>query len=96
MTNLKLQMKNDVDRGKTGQLMSKDYYQYDPITRRRLFADAGFICDDLHIWSHADGRAIGDGVASALTDEAFFRFLRIDPPETESYQPPSTPGSDTE
>jgi len=76
--------------------MFKDYYQYDPSARRRLFADAGFVCDDLHIWSHPDGRAIGDGVASALTDEAFFRFLKIDLPDTESYQPPSSLVTDTE
>ncbi|MCI0662660.1 MAG: hypothetical protein L0220_16460 [Acidobacteria bacterium] len=75
--------------------MIKGYYQYDPSARRKFFAEAGFICDDLHIWSHPDGRAIGDGVASALTDEAFFRFLKIDLPEHEPCQPPSSI-SDTE
>jgi hypothetical protein len=74
--------------------MLKDYYQYDRSARRRMFAKAGFICDDLHIWSHPDGRAIGDGVALALTDEAFFRFLKIDLPETESSQPNSSYISD--
>lgn len=44
-------------------------------------ADAGFTRDDLRIWSHPDGRAIGEGVAAALTDEAFFRYLNIDPEE---------------
>jgi hypothetical protein len=76
--------------------MSNEYYQYDPPTRRQLFVDAGFRCDDLQIWSHPDGRAIGDGVASALTDEAFFRFLKIDLPETRSYQPPASLVSDIE
>jgi hypothetical protein len=76
--------------------MFNDYYQYDSFTRHKLFAAAGFICDELHIWSHPDGRAIGDGVASALTDEAFFRFLKIDLPKVESDQPPPSFEADTE
>ncbi len=44
-----------------------------------MLADAGFARDDLRIWSHTDGRAIGEGVAAALTDEAFLRFLKMDP-----------------
>ena len=75
--------------------MFKGYYQYDSTARCKYFAEAGFTCDDLHIWSHPDGRAIGDSVASALTDEAFFRFLKIPLPEPESSQPPSSI-SDTE
>lgn len=40
-------------------------------------ADAGFSRDEQRIWSHRDGRAIGEGVSLALTDEAFFRYLGI-------------------
>jgi hypothetical protein len=46
--------------------------------RRRMLADAGFARDDLRIWAHPDGRAIGEGVAAALTDEAFLRFLNVE------------------
>ncbi len=62
--------------------MSNDYYQFGLADRRRLMADAGFLRDDSRIWSHADGRAIGEGVAAALTDEAFLMFLKIDPHES--------------
>jgi hypothetical protein len=62
--------------------MAHDYYQYGLADRRRLMADVGFVRDDSRIWSHADGRAIGEGVAAALTDKAFFLFLKIDPPES--------------
>jgi hypothetical protein len=58
--------------------MIDDYYKLSPTDRRRMMADAGFVRDDLRIWSHPDGRTIGDGVASALTDEAFLRFLKIE------------------
>jgi hypothetical protein len=61
-------------------MMTCDFYQVGLIDRRRLLADAGFIRDDLRIWAHPDGRAVGEGIASALTDEAFFRFLKIDLP----------------
>jgi hypothetical protein len=60
--------------------MTNRYYKYGVNDRRRMLADAGFSRDDLRIWSHPDGRAIGEGVATALTDEAFFRFLRVEPP----------------
>jgi hypothetical protein len=43
-----------------------------------MLADAGFARDDLRIWAHPDGRAIGEGVAAALTDEAFLRFLEVE------------------
>jgi hypothetical protein len=42
-----------------------------------MLADAGFARDDLRIWAHHDGRAIGEGVAAALSDEAFLRFLDV-------------------
>lgn len=56
--------------------MTSDFYTYHLTDRRRMLADAGFARDELRIWSHPDGRAIGEGVAAALTDEAFLRFLR--------------------
>ena len=56
------------------------YYQYGVNDRRRMLADAGFSRDDLRIWSHADGRAIGEGVATALTDDAFCQYLGVRPP----------------
>ncbi|MFN0084156.1 MAG: hypothetical protein ACKVX9_02105 [Blastocatellia bacterium] len=61
--------------------MSNEYYHYGLNERRRMLADMGFSRDDLRIWSHSDGRSIGEGVAAALTDKAFFRFLGIDGPE---------------
>jgi hypothetical protein len=44
-------------------------------------ADAGFTRNDLRIWVHPDGRAVGESVIAAVADEAFFRYLDIDPPE---------------
>ncbi len=61
--------------------MSNEFYRYGVNERRRLLADLGFSRDDLRIWSHPDGRTIGEGVAIALTDKAFFRFLGIEGPE---------------
>ncbi|HEU0186012.1 MAG TPA: hypothetical protein VFS27_11900 [Blastocatellia bacterium] len=61
--------------------MTDDFYTLALPDRRRMLADAGFARDDLRIWAHPDGRAIGEGVAAALTDEAFMRFLEVDEPE---------------
>jgi len=58
--------------------MTCDFYIFALTDRRRLLADAGFIRDDLRIWAHPDGRAIGEGVAAALSDEAFLRFLNLE------------------
>ncbi|GEM_PF-1529309 len=55
--------------------MADDFYKLAVTDRRRMLADAGFVRDDLRIWSHPDGRVIGEGVAAALTDEAFIRYL---------------------
>ncbi len=60
--------------------MTSDFYQVGLIDRRRLLADVGFFRNDLRIWAHPDGRAVGEGIASALTDDAFYRFLKIDLP----------------
>ena len=60
--------------------MSENFYQLDLSTRRRMLADQGFVRDDTRVWHHLDGRAIGEGVAAALTDAAFCRFLLIEFP----------------
>jgi len=59
-------------------LMTDNFYTFALTDRRRMLADAGFARDDLRIWAHYDGRAIGEGVAVALTDEAFLRFLEVE------------------
>ena len=67
--------------------MTYDFYTFALTDRRRMLADAGFARDDLRIWAHPDGRAIGEGVAAALSDEAFLRFLAVEvAPVTESTQ----------
>jgi hypothetical protein len=58
--------------------MSDEFYTFALAERRRMLADAGFTRDDLRIWAHPDGRAIGEGVAAALTDEAFLRYLKVE------------------
>jgi hypothetical protein len=58
--------------------MSGDFYTIALTDRRRILADAGFARDEMRIWGHPDGRAIGEGVAAALTDEAFLRFLEME------------------
>ena len=58
--------------------MTYDFYTVALTDRRRLLADAGFARDNLRIWAHPDGRAVGEGVAAALTDEAFLRYLKVE------------------
>jgi hypothetical protein len=58
--------------------MTYDFYTIVLTDRRRMLADAGFARDELRIWAHPDGRAIGEGVAAALSDEAFLRFLDVE------------------
>jgi hypothetical protein len=60
--------------------MTSDFYRFNLIDRRRFLADAGFIRNELRIWSHPDGRTIGEGIISALTDQAFFSYLKTDLP----------------
>lgn len=60
--------------------MTNEFYQLALTDRRRVLADAGFVRNDLRIWAHPDGRSIGEGVAAALTDEAFLRFLGVQLP----------------
>jgi hypothetical protein len=64
--------------------MESIFYRYSATERRRLMADTGLVRGEDRIWSHPDGHSIGEGVALALADEAFFRFLRIPPPEIEA------------
>ena len=58
--------------------MTDNFYTFALTDRRRILADRGFVRDELRVWSHPDGRAIGESVAAALTDEAFLRFLKIE------------------
>ena len=58
--------------------MTYDFYTFALADRRRMLADAGFARDDLRIWGRPDGRAIGESVAAALTDEAFLRFMEVE------------------
>lgn len=60
--------------------MANDFYQLALTERRRMLADVGFVRNELRIWVHEDGRAIGEGVAAALTDAALLRFLQIETP----------------
>ena len=78
--------------------MTSEFYQLTLTDRRRALADAGFVRNDLRIWEHSDGRSIGEGVATALTDEAFLRFLGIQLPveiifETERIEVSLTTGA---
>ncbi|MFN0108396.1 MAG: hypothetical protein ACKVZH_06030 [Blastocatellia bacterium] len=57
--------------------MTNEFYQLALTDRRRALADAGFVRNDFRVWGHPDGRSVGEGVAAALTDEAFLRFLGI-------------------
>jgi hypothetical protein len=66
--------------------MTDDYYQITLTERRRLLTEAGYVRNDLRVWVHKDGRAIGEAVAAALTDAAFYRFLRIEAPAQQNAQ----------
>jgi hypothetical protein len=59
---------------------SNEYYLFSLTDRRRFLADAGFMRNSLRIWVHPDGRAIGESVAFALADDAFFQYVGIKQP----------------
>jgi hypothetical protein len=61
-------------------MLAVNPYSLELNQRRRMLADAGFARSDQRIWIHADGRAIGEAVAGALSDAAFCRFLQIEMP----------------
>ena len=72
--------------------MQSFFHRYDTAERRRLLADALFIRRADRVWNHPDGRAIGEGVACAIADEPFFRFIGLELPEVEVVTPgPATP-----
>lgn len=71
--------------------MTDDYYQLDLPERRRRLVEAGFVRNYLRVWAHRDGRAVGEGVAAALTDVAFCRFLQIDLPALQSSEGTTAP-----
>lgn len=72
------------------------WYRHDLETRRRWLLDAGFSRNDDRVWSHPDGRAIGESVVVALTDEAFARYLGITlPPPSEAAPPAAVRQSDS-
>lgn len=73
----------DRGNGTTSGPMKNFFYRIDITERRRLLADKGFVRDEHKVWTHPDGRAIGEGVAFALADEAFFYFLGVELPEIE-------------
>ena len=64
--------------------MDTFFYRYDSTARRRLLADAGFTRHKDRTWQHPDGRSIGEGVAFALADEPFFKFLGLEIPASET------------
>ncbi|MFN6204612.1 MAG: hypothetical protein ACK496_19355 [Acidobacteriota bacterium] len=76
--------------------MDTFFYRYDSTARRRLLADAGFVRQKDRPWRHADGRSIGEGVAFALADEPFFRYLGLEAPEPETLSAALSPQVDTE
>ncbi len=51
-------------------------YQFSLQDRFDLLLEAGFTRDDEGIWSHADGRAIGESVVAAITDASLLRYLK--------------------
>lgn len=60
------------------EMETPTWYSYGLPERCRILADTGFVRDEHRIWRHPDGRAIGEGVMTALIDTAFFRFLGVD------------------
>ena len=73
--------------------MERIYYRFEAAERRRLLADAGFVRLRDRTWSHPDGRSIGEGVAIALADAPFFRFIGADLPAEITQTDPEIPMS---
>jgi hypothetical protein len=67
--------------------MQSFFHRYDATQRRRLLADALFVRRPDRVWNHPDGRAIGEGVACAIADEPFFRYIGLALPEIEVVTP---------
>lgn len=55
--------------------MTEPYYQIPLPERLQLLQQDGFTRNDDRVWSHPDGRAIGESVVAAITDESFLRYL---------------------
>ena len=64
------------------------FYRLETAERRRLMADAGFLRQSSRVWTHPDGRSIGEAVLFSLADEPFLRFLRLPLPEIEVREAP--------
>ncbi|HZS10375.1 MAG TPA: hypothetical protein VFD58_36435 [Blastocatellia bacterium] len=60
-----------------------NYYQISFEERCGLLASVGFVRDENRIWGHPDGRAIGESVVAAITDESLLRYLGIEVVDTE-------------
>ncbi len=56
--------------------MPENSYQLSLQERFDLLLEEGFTRDDERIWSHPDGRAIGQSVIAAITDASLMRYLR--------------------
>lgn len=55
--------------------MTEIFYQITRPERDQLLLQEGFVKDEERIWRHPDGRAIGDSIVTALTDDSFVRYL---------------------
>ena len=55
--------------------ISTGNYQLELDKRRELLSLANFSLDEYGVWTHPDGRAVGEGVIVALVDSAFLRYL---------------------
>jgi hypothetical protein len=55
--------------------MPENWYQIPLTERLQLLQQEGFKRNELRVWSHTDGRVLGESVVAALTDESFLRYL---------------------
>ena len=58
----------------------KSNYRLGLDERRELLSLASFSVDENRVWTHKDGRSIGEGVISALVDSAFLRYVGLEAP----------------